>query len=183
MNKRSLLLVALLFAAPISNATVIDATGFNVVDNRWQFDYVVNNDTLAIDIEEFTIWFDLGLFDNLDVVASPADWDSIAINPDGSIPDDGFFDSLALAGGIAPGDLLGGFSVQFDWLGGGDPISQFWEIIDPFTFEPLDSGETNVTIVRVPEPGTLALLFAALGLLVISRRGRFGGTAARTATI
>ena len=171
MNKRSLLLVALLFFAPLSNATVIDATGFNVAGDRWQFDYVVDNDTLGFDIEEFTIWFDLGLFDNLDVVASPADWDSIAINPDGSIPDDGFFDSLALAAGIAPGDILGGFSVQFDWLGDGSPISQFWEIIDPFTFDVLDEGETNVTIVRVPEPATLALLLAALGLLALSRRG------------
>ncbi len=55
------------------------------------------------------------------------------------------------------------FSVSFDWLGEETPGSQFYEIVNPDTFETIDSGWT------VPEPGMLLLL--GLGA-IISRKKR-----------
>jgi len=48
---------------------------------------------------------------------------------------------------IAIGEHVYGFAVSFDWLGEGEPGAQFYEIIDPDTFETINSGWT------VPEPG------------------------------
>ncbi len=59
----------------------------------------------------------------------------------------------------------------FDW---NDPTSgpgtQFFEIVDPITFLPLDEGFTvpAQTTNPVPDPGTLGLL--ALGLTALARR-------------
>ena len=100
----------------------------------------------------------MGLYDNLSVTTPLADWDEIAINPDASIPDDGFYDAIALVAGIAPGDTLSGFSVQFDWLGAGTPGNQFFDVVDSGTFDVLESGETVLASAPVPEPATLWLM-------------------------
>jgi len=60
---------------------------------------------------------------------------------------------------------VAGFAVSFDWLGTGEPGAQFYEIIDPDTFETIDSGWT------VPEPGTICLL--SFGGLVLWKKLRF----------
>ncbi len=79
-----------------------------------------------------------------------------------------------LAAPVGPGELLGGFSMTFNWLGTGAPGSQ------PFTLFgdnlPLDlNGYTLFTqplnAHPVPEPGTLTLLGAGLlGLMGVRRR-------------
>ena len=105
------------------------------------------------DIEEFTIWFDMDLFENLGVAVAPAGWDPLIIEPDPDIPpagDDGFYDALALVAGIAPSVSLAGFSVQFDYLGIGTPGDQFFEIINPTTFSTLDDGFTQSAVVPIP---------------------------------
>ena len=66
--------------------------------------------------------------------------------------------------GIGIGQNVSGFTVSFDWLGTGDPGSQFYEIIDPDTFDTIDSGFT------VPEPAILPLL--ALGVLALRKKCR-----------
>jgi hypothetical protein len=154
--------------APVAQAvaTVITFGTTNVVGNTWQYDYVVANDSLGVDIEEFSIFFAAGFFENLSVFATPVDWDSLVVEPDAAIPDDGWFDSLALAGGIALNSSLGGFSVRFDWLGEGAPGSQEFAILDPLSFETLDAGRTTSPGTPVPEPDSLALLI--LGLLGVS---------------
>ena len=53
---------------------------------------------------------------------------------------------LTLGGGILGGQSVSGFLVKFDWLGGGTPGSQLYKIVNPVTFETIDSGTT------VPEP-------------------------------
>jgi hypothetical protein len=132
--------------------------------NQYQYDYTVTNNTLASDLNEFTVFFDLGLYENLSVSASPANWDSLVVQPDAGLPDNGFFDSLALAGGVAPGATLGGFSVLFNWLGAGTPGSQSFDVVDPDSLATLESGHTTPReVASVPEPATWILV--ALGLL------------------
>ena len=115
-------------------------------------------------IEEFTIWFDYGLYDNLAIETPDPpgwDWDEIVVQPEPIIEDDGYYDALALGIGIEQGQTVGVFAVSFDWLGMDEPGPQFYEIIDPLSFETIDSGFT------IPEPGTVLLL--GLGILALRR--------------
>ncbi len=172
MNIKSLFAV-LLLAATSASATTIEFTATNINNNRWQYDYTVANDTLGFAIEEFTIYFDLALYDNLTIAASPAGWDSLVIQSDPNIPADGFFDSLALVTGIAPGDTLGSFSVWFDYFGNGTPGAQNWDVVDPISFATLDQGVTQAgNIMPAPEPPTLALLLLGLLTTMLARARR-----------
>ncbi len=156
---------------PCSADEMVDIT-FEAADlggGRWEYTYDVTNHALTIKIEEFTIWFDFGPYEDLTVTtpASPADeWDELAVQPEPLFSDDGFYDAFVLdeANGIDTGETAGGFSVSFDWLGAGVPGPQTFEIIDPVTFEPVHTGTT------IPEPAALALL--ALGGFVALRRRR-----------
>jgi len=129
--------------------------------NQWEYAYTVENIGLSEGIEEFSIWFDCGLYNNL-VVTTPAplsdNWDEVAIQPEPVLSDDGYYDALAETGnpGISIGVTVSDFSVSFDWLGMGTPGSQFYEIIDPDTFATIEDGYT------VPEPITLILLGGGL---------------------
>ncbi len=46
---------------------------------QWEYIYTVKNIGLSAGIEEFTIWFDYGLYDNLVVTTpeTPPEWDQI----------------------------------------------------------------------------------------------------------
>lgn len=129
---------------------------------RRQYTYTVANTGLWKDgepaaITEFTIWFDDGLYRNL-VVATPSplssQWDEIVWQPEPVLGDFGAYDVMTLPShlGIGIGQSVYGFSVSFDWLGAGQPGAQFYEIINPATFETIAAGWT------VPEPCTLLLL-------------------------
>jgi hypothetical protein len=145
----------------------LTATGFSVPKTeicyqtsdlglgRWQYTYDVTNISLTETIEEFTIWFDFGLYDNL-AIETPdppaSNWSEIVIQPEPVLKDDGYFDVLALDAGIGVGQTVSGFTVSFDWFGAGDPGPQFYEIIDPATYQTIDSGYT------IPEPATIFLI-------------------------
>ena len=162
-----LVFIVPMFWVPVGSTASIQYSVSDLGGGTWEYTYAVEND-LGFDIDEFTIWFDYTLYKNLAVIASPADWDSIVIEPDTDIPDDGFFDSLFLVSGIVDGASLGGFLVSFDYLGAGTPGSQFFEIVDPDTFDVLDVGFTTVT--AIPVPGAAWLLGSALGLFGWMRR-------------
>lgn len=141
------------------------------VGSSWIYSYEVENDTGTDLIEQFTIFFDRSLFSNLAVDATPAGWeDAFVAQPENGpvLFDDGFFDVLAAPGfGIAPGALLGGFRVRFDFLGGGTPGSQAFDIIGADGFTPVFSGFTQGR-VAVAEPGAAGLFGIALSLWAVS---------------
>ncbi len=171
--KGAYLLVLGLFFSTTSFATIIDYESSNIAGNRWQYDYSVTNNTLTDPIDTFAIYFTYGQYSNLTLETSPANWDSIVINPDPNlfVPDDGFLDAYALASGINSGQNLSGFSVSFDWLGNGTPASQNFEVYNS-DFSSLEFGKT--TLLRnlpteVSEPSTLLLFLAGIGLALRQR--------------
>ena len=134
---------------------------------KWQYTYEVINLSLSVPIEEFTIWFKYGDYADLSITTTAlqgpsTNWSEVFWNPEPELLDDGAYDALTLdLVGIGVGENVSGFSVSFDWLGVGEPGSQYYEIIDPVTFETIEDGYT------IPEPGTLLLL--GLGGFVLRR--------------
>lgn len=165
------LLAALLWcgSSAVAHAVLIEYSVTGLGGSSYQYDYSVINDDLPV-VEEFTIFFDVGLYESLSSPAAPATWDPLVIQPDPGLPDDGFYDALALGAPIGLGETLGGFSVVFDWLGAGTPGEQSFDIVDPFTFATLASGVTTpASSSSVPTPGAFVLMLVALGLLRATR--------------
>jgi len=147
--------------------TIIFYQANEVGGGRWQYSYEVANIGLTSPIEEFTIWFDYGLYDNLaiETAGTLADnWDEIALQPEPVLEDDGAYDAKALGPGIETGHTAGPFVVSFDWLGAGEPGAQLYDIVDPATLETIESGTT------IPEPATLLVL--GLGGLALRKKGQ-----------
>ena len=145
-------------------ATTIQYAVTNIAGSTWEYSYNIINDSLALDIEEFTIYFESGRYQGLNLAAAPevAGWDPIVVNPNNFLNNDGFYDALAMTGGAAPGTSLGGFSVRFDFIGTGMPGPQRFEIVDPVSFTVLDSGNTS----PVPLPAALLLFGSGLAGLI-----------------
>ena len=136
----------------------------DIGSGRWEYVYTVENIGLSAGIEEFTIWFDYGLYDHL-VITTPEtllEWNQIVWQIEPVLEDPGGYDALATNLNIAVDTELSGFSVSFDWLGIGEPGSQYYEIINPDTFATIEDGYT------VPEPATICLF--VLGSLPLLRR-------------
>ena len=147
---------ALVLACTVSvcHATIIEYHVTPLPGDRLRYSYAVTNDTLPGPIIEFRIWFDADLFEDLLVETREplaSDWD----------------DALALGDGIAPGERAIPFDISFYWPDGRwpRPRIQPFDVLDPVTFEIIDSGQTVV-----PEPGTLVLLGAAVVGLAARRR-------------
>lgn len=167
--KINFMLLFLLSSVPVLTqaATVFFQTG-NVTGNTWETRYTVVNDTPGFELEEFSVFFDLDLYENIVATATPTGWDSLVIQPDPFLPDDGFYDALALGPGIASGDRLSGFSVQFDFLGTGPPGPQSFTVVDPLTFSTLEQNLTTV----VPLPAGVGLFIGGLLFLFGVARGK-----------
>ena len=152
-----------------ADATTIHYDVTNISANTWEYTYAVKNDTLGFEIEEFTVYFESGLYQNLvinDVNAVPG-WDPLTVEPNNFLNNDGFYDALAMSSGLAPGNGIGGFTVRFEFLGTGMPGSQFFEVVDPLDFTVLDSGQTSL----VPLPAAIWLLGSGIiGLAAFARR-------------
>ena len=170
MKKSVITLVVIFFSmlfchSAFATGVTYELTGLG--GSSYEYVYTIENDTLQVAIEQFTIWFEEDLYENLQITTpSPltTNWDEIIL------PSTGFgiplgYDGLTLADGIDIGETVGGFSVSFDWLGPELelPANQPFHIVDPANSQTIDSGFTTV-----PEPMTFLLL--SLGGLVLRRR-------------
>ncbi len=153
------------WAEPQPVTVAYDAT--QVAAERWQYTYTVSNVSLAVPVDEFTIWFRQDWYANL-ALATPdppaAAWNEIVTQPDPLLHDAGFYDALRKTAGIPLGGAVSGFAVQFDWLGSGTPGTQPFDITDAVTFQPIYSGTT------LPEPATAGMLGVIAALALCRRR-------------
>ncbi|WP_240453616.1 hypothetical protein [Janthinobacterium agaricidamnosum] len=174
---KQVLLALLLCAMSAAHATSIGYTATSLGGTQWRYDYTVSNTTLAVPIEEFTLFFSVGTYANLQSVSTAPGWDVLLVQPDPAIPASGYLDALALAGGIVPGATATGFSVTFDYLGAGSPGAQPFSILDPVSFIELDTGITQPAAVPLPSTPWL-LLAGVLGLACLRRRQLAGAALA-----
>ncbi|GGY58559.1 hypothetical protein GCM10007387_46380 [Pseudoduganella albidiflava] len=162
LGRLCLLVLITLSIPPLASAATITYGVTQLDGDRWQYEYVISAHDPGFTIEEFTIFFSTADFANLSMEAAPEGWDAIAIQPDPSLPAEGYFDALATGPGLAAGMTAGVFRVSFDFLGTGSPVAQRFAVVDPFTFDVLASGMTS----PVPEPRQGQLLALGLGSFV-----------------
>jgi len=150
-----------------SHAAVMVVSFSQLAGDQWQTDLVLVNDGTPEQITGFTVYFDESLFTDLSVASSPANWDSLVIQPDLALASPGFFDSLVIAPGIPLllGQQQAGFSVLIRYAGAGSPPMLPFEIVDA-NFNVLFSGLTT----PIPELPTVMLLTMGLGLIAACRR-------------
>ena len=171
---RILGVVAFVFAAQTASAALIDYELTSIGGTSYQYEYTVTNDGslgAGVAVEWFAILFDPALYDesSLAIVTTdpPAsDWDELILGS--GLLVDAAYDVFALTGGIADGDGISGFAIEFTWLGSGTPGTQGFEIYDPNNFDLLETGQTLSNVV--PEPGTLALFILATITAAMTRR-------------
>lgn len=166
-------LAGILLLGSSASATTIAYTATDLPDavpgeDLWEYAYTVSGRTFAAG-EGFSVFFDYTQYTLLESPppAVSADWDIISLQPDVLLPDDGFYDALAL---VSAPSLTTAFTVSFVWLGTGTPGAQPFDIYNP-AFQTIESG------VTVPEPGTGLLLAAGLFMVWITsfeRRSRHG---------
>lgn len=169
MKEVSVLIIIVVLTCTMICAHTSTGISYETVEiggGQWQYLYTVSNISLPVLIEEFSIYFDYGLYSNLSIAGSLTGWDQIIWQPEPVLDDPGGYDALTLSSnsGIGIGQSVTGFGVNFTWLDQDTPGSQYYEIIDPLTFATIDSGYT----VPIPEPGTCSLVLS--GLMLLSRR-------------
>jgi len=166
-----------------ASAAHIDADLTRVGGNTWDASFTVSADP-GQTVEAFSIYFDWTQVSNILVWATPGDWDSLAIQADGALASDGYYDALALAAGISDPKALGGFIARFDWADAAGPSMLRFTINDPVTFDSLETGVvdlgTNGGGGAIPEPGTLGLMLTALAAVATSRSRRRTGARCQT---
>ena len=166
------ILLALITLCPTtSHAGSITYEATNLADvtpgeDLWQYRYVLSGFTFGLHFG-FDVFFPLSdgyLFGDIkNTPPSNTEWDTIALQPDPALPDDGRYDALAL---VANASLADAFIVDFIWRGTGIPGSQPFEIFGD-TFTVIDEGRTVPAggTTPIPEPATLLLLVSGIAIL------------------
>ncbi len=169
----------LLLAAPgTAQATVITFEAIDLDDvvagsDLWQYRYQVNDREFE-PFQGFSIFFDPAVVTSVDpfVPSAGIDWDVLVLFP-GAPGDAHVYDALSLVAGAS---LANGFVVNFVLAGGaGAPGAQAFSV-NAFDEQlnflgVLEEGTTiPALIAAVPEPSTLVLVGAGLGLLRLRTR-------------
>jgi len=156
---------ALALTAPSSQATVINSAYTSLGGNSWLVDFTVTNDGSPASFAGFTIDFPNAT--NLVLRSSPSTWDSAVFQPDPSLPDNGFLDSLirSASNALPLGQSIAGFGVSFAYVAGATPGPLPFMVYSE-NFTPLFAGTT--TVAAIPEPP--AVFMAALGLALVGLR-------------
>jgi hypothetical protein len=179
--------LSLLLAAPTTWSSPIFYEVENVSGDTWQYTYTVGNET-GFAIDWFTIWFDpeLYLLSSDAEVDGPDGWDIFVAETEFLLPGDpdnqpGFFDACGFDDDSVPcfgddvrvlvGELIGGFTVVFDWLGSGTPGRQLFTL-DGLGIEDADAFTQPLPTTAVPEPATILLLGGGLCAIAVLRRRR-----------
>jgi hypothetical protein len=130
--------------------------------SAYRYEYSVYNDGslgAGVPIELFDVLFDPALYQesSLQIVTPDppkSEWSEQFLASLPGVP--AAYDALALTGGIPDGSTVGGFAVEFIWLGPGLPGGQPFQIYSVDRFRPLETGGT------VPEPSFLCVLALSL---------------------
>ena len=166
------------FLPNVASAIVIEYDLSSLGGNDYRYEYTIANDGSlgsSTALEWFQIQFDSVLYEETSLsIASTSDvqsaWDELLLGSGPGLA--ASYDVFALAGGLAVGEILSGFAVEFTWLGDASgPGSQTYDVIDPFSFTFIETGTTMP--LSVPEPGTWLLLTFGLGALALRRRISF----------
>ena len=175
-------LILVFCATQAAEAATVEYESTFLGGSQWQYNYTVTNDISAPAIGAINILFGNEYID-LQIFGSPADSMGEILQPTWTDPlsatwagyDWGIENFTVL---IAPGESLGGFSVQFNWFGTTDPLGQEFEIFDVNWgylgdgFATLGGGTQTPDI---PEPGTLMLFGMGLAGLAAYYRTRKTG--------
>jgi hypothetical protein len=184
--KKILVFLAVLMmigAAGSASASKIEYTDANLGGGRYALVFDVFNESLSDAIEWFSIYFPDGSFTGFSPDANgvgpetqPAGWVSYSFEPSAIDLQGQFNSDRDSASGIATGSHLDGFTVTFNRTGVGSYDGLYYEVgYFDGSGDYLLSGdgytEKKNQIPGVPEPGTMALLFAGLaGLGFIKKR-------------
>ena len=174
----ALILLVSSWSKPLS-AALITTDIIHVADDIWEYHYTIENNT-TVTIEQFALYFPSDIYQDLIDISTLPDWDILLFQPGALFPeDDGIFDALALVQGIAPGEILSGFAVRFNFIGSDDFGAQLFEVYDPISFDILDSGQTPAIAAptQVPVPAAWSLL--ALGVVLIMLTTKYRHSARR----
>jgi hypothetical protein len=147
--------------------TEISYSTKQISQTRWIYEYDVRNLSIEEGVAAFTIWFKEGDYANLAMVTQEpllSGWDQIVWQPNLALASNGAFDVLTKTQPIRMGESISGFSVEFDWLKQKMPSSQYYEIINPSTYETIDQGFT------VPEPCSAILMITGVITFLRGRR-------------
>ena len=166
MKKKFFTIAAFALLLHASGAAGIIFDVMPLASNQWQYSYDVINTSSDFIIEEFTVFFDADLYENISVdgIQPPTpQWDILVWNS-AFAGSPGGYDALTMGNGILQGQTVSGFSVVFDWLGTGMPGSQHYEIVNPLNYNDiLESGQTASNVI--PAPGAFCLVLSGLAFL------------------
>ncbi len=165
---RNILIGLMAACGMAANAAIVQYNATALGGGFWRYDYSLEGAAPAGGFDGLTIYFEASSYGQLANAVTPLGWDPLVVQPDTSIPADGFLDLLSL-GGLLTGNVGPvEFSVDVEYLGVGAPGSQRFELYQLAPFDVVASGQTGQPN-GVPEPATGALVMLALGGIMLSR--------------